>query len=78
VSEYLFDVKLFAGIRVDADNLKNAQDAVRKVVDGMEPDFNWIRGFNMVSKTAQLVDVTLSEDGEEDNKSPVEIDGEFQ
>jgi hypothetical protein len=76
--EYLFDVKLFAAVRVTAPTVEAAREAMRKVIDGMDPDEHWLGGFNDEAKSVKITEVSLSEDSEAENAAPVEIDGEYQ
>lgn len=68
--EFAFDVKLFAVVRVNALTVEGAREKMRKVIDAVEP-----RG---LPADVRLTEFSLSEDGEEENGQPFEIDGEFQ
>ena len=76
--EYLFDVKLFAAIRVVADDVQLAREAIGAVVDAMGPSEHWIGGYNDKAKSLRITEVSLSEDGDDENRMPAEIDGEPQ
>ena len=76
--EYGFDVKLFAAVRVVAADEKAAIEAMEKVIDSMEPGEHWIGGFNDTAQSVRITEVTLSQDGEYENCTPFEIDGEPQ
>lgn len=73
--EYAFDVKLFAVVRVKAESLEKAQAAMRLTVDALEPTGDWIAGFNSAAKV-KVTEVSLDQDGEGENETPFEIDGE--
>lgn len=73
--EYAFDVKLFAAVRVVAPTLADAVAAMEATIDAMEPTPDWVEGFNGLSRM-RLTEVSLAEDGEEENRRPYEIDGE--
>lgn len=68
IHEYAFDVKLFAVIRVKAESLEQARVLMRKVVDATAP--------TELPSTVELTEFSLSEDGEDENEEPFEIDGE--
>lgn len=74
--EYAFDVKLFAVVRVVAKDVKAAREAMGTVIDAMEPSEHWVGGFNSVAQSLRITEVSLSEDGEDENRVPFEIDGE--
>ena len=76
--EYLFDVKLFAAIRVVADDVQLAREAIGAVVDAMDLSEHWIGGYNDKAKSLRITEVSLSEDGDDENRMPAEIDGEPQ
>jgi hypothetical protein len=76
--EYLFDVKLFAAIRVTAVDVQSAREAIGAVVDAMDPSQEWVDGYNSRAQKLRITEVSVAEDGDDENRIPVEIDGEFQ
>lgn len=73
--EYAFDAKLFAVVRVVAPNLESAIRNMESVIDAMAPTDQFIKGFNDAAKV-KITEVSLGEDGEDENRTPFEIDGE--
>lgn len=75
--EYAFDVKLFAVVRVRAACKEDAIDLMNQVVDGLTPSDAWVERFNEQLDDVCITEVSLSEDGEGENREPFEIDGEM-
>lgn len=80
--EYAFDVKLFAVVRVVATDKKSAIKAMEQVIDGMSHDEHWVNGFNAKAafnaQSLRITEVSLDEDGEDDNRVPFEVDGDIR
>lgn len=74
--EYAFDVKLFAVVRVKARSLAEAIQALDSTVNSMQPSDHWIEGYNSIGTAVKITEASLSEDGDDDNRQPFEIDGE--
>lgn len=74
--EYAFDVKLFAVVRVKACSLAEAIQALDSTVNAMQPTDHWIEGYNSVGTAVKITEASLSEDGDDTNRQPFEIDGE--
>ena len=74
--EYAFDVKLFAVVRVKAPSLADAIAVLDATVDAMSPTEHWVEGFNSAGTAVKITEVSLSEDGDDTNRAPFEIDGE--
>lgn len=76
--EYAFDVKLFAAVRVRAKTKKQAIELMEQVVDALEPSEEWTARFNEQLDDVCVTEISLDEDGEDENREPFEIDGEPQ
>lgn len=76
--EFAFDVKLFAVVRVVAPNIDIARAAMRDVIDCMEPTGRKQHSQDDDGNVNSVVitEVSLEEDGEDENEEPFEIDGE--
>lgn len=66
--EFAFDVKLFACVRVKASTVEEARERMKAVIDATTP--------HDLPDTVRLTEFSLSEDGEDENRTPFEIDGE--
>lgn len=74
--EYAFDVKLFAVVRVKAPDLATAIAVMESTIDAMQPTDHWVEGYNSTATQVKITEVSLGEDGEDENRTPFEIDGE--
>lgn len=75
--EYAFDVKLFAVVRVVAANKRDAIKAMEQTIDALDLSDAEISGLNSILvQGLRITEVSLAEDGEDDNRTPFEIDGE--
>jgi hypothetical protein len=74
MTEYAFDVKLFAVLRVEASNVHEAKLHASNVLDAMDIDNNFIEGYNeRCDKGVKISEVSLSQDG---GMWLFEVDGE--
>jgi len=73
--EYAFDVKLFATVRVIAASPAMAAAAMENVVDSMKPTGDWSPLYPGGKSKVLITEVSLAEDGENENRVPFEIDG---
>lgn len=74
--EYAFDVKLFAVVRVVARTKTDGIEAMKTIVESLDLSEHWIAGFNSKATGLRITEVSLSQDGEDENETPFEIDGE--
>lgn len=77
--EYLFDVKLFAAVRVTAPDLQAARKAMLRSIDCLDLSEVAIDGINStLGQSVRITEASISQDGEDENMMPAEIDGDCQ
>ena len=74
MTEYAFDVKLFAVLRIEASNVHEARQNACNVLDAMDIDNNFIDGYNeRCAEGVKISEVSLSQDS---GLHVFEVDGE--